>query len=515
MAESRVENSFNNVATGMVLRVATLLLSFISRTAFIRILGDGCLGLNGLFTTILQMFSLAELGIGRAITFYMYKPIAEENKNRLIALVRFYRIAYRIIGFAIGIVGLGLVPFLPKIVNLDVDTGYNIVVVYLLYLANTVVSYLFFSYPRTVLSAHQHEYIINKVDSIFIIISTAVEILALLVTGNFIVYLIARLVLHIVKNLTLGIISLRKYPYIREKTDDRLEKSDIKQMFKDVYAIFVVKLSSQLFNSTDNLFISAMLGTVLAGYNSNYMMIINAIYGVVSTVIYSCNASVGNLCATGDKPQAEGVFRTMDFINFWISCFCTVCLYRLLNPFITIMWGEKYLFSIFAVAIMCLNFYIVSSLYSLFAFRQGFGLFQYCIYNQLFAAILNIILDYILCKMFGLVGLLLATLIANLLFCIFPYAKNLYKVGFEMPHKKYVLRIIRGMIICIGCCGITDLACLPFDNDILGFICQVIASVVVSNGVMFLIFFKTEEFKKAKGYMLSLLSRFTSKLKRG
>lgn len=511
MTKSRIENSFNNVATGMILRVATLLLTFISRTAFIRILGDGCLGLNGLFTTILQMFSLAELGIGQAITFYMYKPIAEENKNRLIALVRFYKIAYRIIGYVIGGIGLILIPFLPKIVNLDVDTGYNVAVIYLLYLSNTVVSYLFFSYPRTVLSAHQQEYIINKVDSLFIIVSTAAEILSLIFTRNFIVYLVVRLVLLIVKNVTLGVISLRKYPYIREKTDDKLEKEDIKQMFKDVYAIFIVKLSSQLFNSTDNLFISAMLGTVLAGYNSNYMMIINAVYGVISTIIYSCNASVGNLCATGDKERAENVFCTMDFINFWISCFCTVCLYRLLNPFISLVWGEKYLFSIAAVALMCLNFYIVSSLYSLFVFRQGLGLFQYCIYNQLFAAIVNIILDYILCKLFGLEGLLFATVFANLVFCIFPYAKNLYRVGFGMPCKRYILRIVRGIFICIGCCALVDVACLPFSNSLLGFICQVIVCVIVPNFIIILFFFKTPSFKKAFEYAGSLLGRFLKK----
>lgn len=512
MEKSRIENSFNNVATGMVLRLATLLLTFVSRTVFIRVLGDGCLGLNGLFTTILQMFSLADLGIGQAITFYMYKPIAEENKQRLIALVRFYKIAYRVIGFAIGAIGLVLVPFLPSIVNLDVDTGYNVTLVYLLYLSNTVVSYLFFSYPRTVLTAHQQEYVVNKVDSIFIIVSTVLEILSLVATKNFIVYLVVRVVLVIVKNVTLGIISLRKYPYIKEKTEEKLGKSDFKTMMKDVYAIFIVKLSSQLFNSTDNLFISAMLGTVLAGYNSNYMMIINAVYGIVSTIISSCNASVGNLCAEGDKPKAEEVFRTMDFINFWVSCFCTVCLYRLLNPFISLVWGEKYVFSIVAVALMCFNFYVVSSLYSLFGFRQGFGLFQYCIYNQLFAAIANIVLDYFLCLWFGLEGLFFATIAANLLFCIFPYAKNLYKVGFEMPHGKYVLRIVRGMLLCIICCLVTDLACIPFGNGVLGFIGQVAVCLVVPNAIIFLLFFKTEEFRKTKDYGFMLLNKF---LKRG
>ena len=258
-----------------------------------------------------------------------------------------------------------------------------------------------------------------------------------------------------------------------------------------------------------------MLGTVLAGYNSNYLMIINAVYGIVSTIIYSCNASVGNLCATGDKKRAEGVFRTMDFINFWISCFCTVCLYRLLNPFITLVWGEKYLFSMFAVAMMCLNFYIVSSLYSLFVFRQGLGLFQHCIYNQFFAAIVNIILDFVLCKMWGLEGLLIATVFANLTCCIFQFANNLYKVGFEMPSKKYILRIIRGMIICIACCALTDVVCLPLANDIVGFILQVIACIIIPNTIIALLFFRTDVFKKTMEYAFRLIGKFTRKVKRG
>ncbi len=511
MAKTRTENSFNNASTGIILRIVTMLLTFVSRTVFIRVLGDACLGLNGLFTTILQMFSLAELGIGQAITFYMYRPIAEENKSRLVVLVRFYKISYRIIGFAIGGIGLALIPFLPSLVNLETDTGYSIPLIYILYLANTVVSYLFFSYPRTVLSAHQEEYIINQVDSGFVLLSTAGEIVSLLITKNFIVYLVVRLLLLIAKNISLGIISIKKHDYIREKSNEKLSKSDIREMFKDVYSIFIVKLSSQLFNSTDNLFISAMLGTVLAGYNSNYIMIINSVYGIISTIIYSCNASVGNLCAEGDKKKAEEVFRSMEFINFWISCFCTVCLYQLLNPFISLVWGKKYLFSMFAVALMCFNFYTVSSLYTLFTFRQGFGLFQYCIYNQLFAAITNIILDYFLCKLMGLEGLLLATAIANIAFCIFPYAKNLYQVGFELPARRYIIRILRGIVLCIACCALTQLICLPLENNLLGFICQALLSVVITNVLIALLFFRTPEFKKVISYAYILVKKITKK----
>lgn len=511
MAKSRLENTFNNVATGLFLRLLTLVLNFASRTLFIYFLGDGCLGLNSLFTTILSMFSLAELGIGQAITYYMYKPVAEDNQDRLSALVSFYRICYRIIGFAIAVIGVALIPFLPKLVNLDVDVPYNITVIYLLFLANTVVTYLFFSYPRTVLTAHQQESVVNKVDSLFVIISVAAEILSLIITKNFIVYLLVRLALLILKNVVLGSIALKRFPYIRKKAERKIERTEIRHMFRDVYAIFIVRLSSQLFNSTDNLFISAMLGTVLAGYNGNYLMIINAIYGIISTVIYSCTASVGNLCATETKPKIEKVFSTMDFINFWIACFCTVCLYQLLNPFITLFWGAKYTFSMFAVALMCAGFYIVASLYALFTFRQAMGLFRYCIYNQFFAALVNIGLNFVLIEWLGLEGLFLATIIANIGFAIFPYAVNIYKVGFEMPWLPYIFKILRGYVICFGCCALTALLCRNISVNATGFILQAAISAIVPNAVICLLFFRTEEFKNAMGYALNILKKFTKK----
>lgn len=504
---SRLENSFNNAMTGLILRLLTILFSFASRTLFIRILGDGCLGLNSVFTSILSMFSLAELGIGEAITFYMYKPIAANDQKRVASLVNFYRICYRIIGAVIGLIGICLIPFLPSLVNLETDVGYNITLIYLLYLANTVVSYLFFAYPRTVLTAHQQAYAVNIVDAIFSFVSIAGELTVLLLTRNFIAYLLVKLILQITKNAVLGILTRRKFPHIYSSSKARLTKVEIKEMFKDVYGLFILRLSSQLLDSTDNLFISAILGTVLAGHNSNYLMIINAVYGIVNTVIYSSTASVGHLCATEPKPRIEQVYRTMDFVNFWVSCFCTVCLYQLLNPFITLAWGSKYTFSMFAVALMCINFYLVSSLYTLFVFRQGLGLFRYCFYNQLIAAVINLVLDFFLVKSMGIEGLFLATVLANLLGAIFPFARNIYIVGFEMPWKPYLLRMFRQYVICFGCCCITSLLCTPLPVTIPGFIGQVLICISVPNLLIIALFHRSEAFKSVIVYVAALLKK--------
>ena len=507
MAKSRLENSAGIVASGLLLRMLTLGLSFLSRTFFIRCLGDDCLGLNGLFTTILNMFSLVELGIGQAITFYMYKPIAEQDTRRLAVLVKFYKLCYRMIGIVIAVLGCALIPVLPRIINLENEVPYSIPLIYVLYVANTAVTYLFFSYPRTVLTAYQEGAVVNKVDSIFALISVTLEILLLVLTRNFIAFLLIRLAITIAKNIALGLITQKKYPYIRQKTEEKIDKAEIKEMFKDIYGLFVVRLSAQMIDSTDNLFISAMISTVLAGYNSNYMMIINAIYGIVSTIIYSCGASLGNLCATETKERAESVFSTLNFVNFWISCFCTACLFQLLNPFITLVWGAHYTFDLFTVALLCGNFYIVSSMYTVFSFRQSLGLFRECIYYQFAGAVVNIILDFILIRFMGIAGLFAATVIVNVFIVCFPYSNNLYKVGFKMNSRTMLFKMAGGYIVCIGICAVNSLICSLIPVTILGFIAQCALCVLIPNTLILLLFHRTPAFRSTLGYGKSLLNK--------
>lgn len=504
MSQSRLRNSINNISTGMLFRVLTLLMNFVSRTVFIRVLGDGCLGLNGLFTSILSMFSLAELGIGQAITFYLYKPLAERDERRVNSLIKFYKVCYRIIGIAIIIVGILLIPFLHKLVNMDIDTGYNLYYIYLLYLANTAITYLFFSYPQTLLSADQKQYIINKNESVFVIASAVGEIIVLLISHNFVIYLITKIMISVLKNVFLLYKVIKIYPYIIKKEKDRICKNEIRTMFKDVYAVFVVKLSSQLFNSTDNLFISSMFGTILAGYNSNYLLIINALYGITGTLIYSFGGSVGNLYATESKDKTEKIFSIIDYINRLMSCIFTTCLFVLLNHFIKMFWGEKYLFSMISVGLMCASYYMVSSLYALFSFRQSMGLFRYCIYNQLFAAIVNIILDYILGKSMGINGLFLSTVVANICFAIFPYAINLYKVGFKQNATQYCLRILWGYIITFLTCFISYKYTVGISETYFGFVLKGIICIFISL-IIFVVFnLKDRSFIETKNYFKSI-----------
>lgn len=443
---SRVSNSIKNASTSLAVRFLTLIIGFFSRTFFIKYFGEVCLGLNGLFSTILSLLSLAELGIGEAITFYLYKPIAEHNNERVRILIRFYKIAYRIIGCIIIICGIGIIPMLDKLVNFDVDIPYNIYAVFLLYLFNTAITYLFFSYPQSILGANQKQYIISIVSIIFTVITFGIDIIVMVITKNFVLYLILRLLIQCVQNFTIFLIAKRRYPYISERSTDKIKSTEIKEMAKDVYGIFLIRISAKMFESTDNLFISRYLGTILVGYNSNYLMLYNASISVINSLIYSAGASVGDYNATHKKSDVINLFYKIDAMNFVFSFVFSMIIMLLANPFIALVWGKNFLFSAEIVALMSINFYIVSSLNTVFMFRQSLGIFRKNKYNQLIAAACNLILDFLLVKEFGILGLYLATAISEFTFAFYPFIISLFKFGFKINSKQYMCMVLGRMV---------------------------------------------------------------------
>lgn len=507
MSESRLKNTAKNASAGLRFTLVSTLLSFASRTVFIKVLGEACLGLNGLFTAILSLFSLAELGIGQAITFYLYKPIAEQDQHRLSQLVKFYKFCYRIIGVAIAILGVAIIPWLPRIIDLSVSVGFNITHLYLLYLANTVMTYLFFSYPQTVLAANQKQYIVTNCGAVFSLISFTLECLVLVFTKNYIYYLYTKLMVGLTQNCVIAIIAFKKYPYLRTRKAENIKLSEIRVMFKDVYSIFIVKLSSKLFTATDNLFISVMFGTILVGYNSNYVMIINAVSGVAYTIINACSGSVGNLIASASKETVVSRFELIDFVNFCVSAFCGICLFELLNPFISLVWGKGMTFSLFAVVLICINFYIVASLNVVFIFRQGMGLFRYYAYNQLIAALVNIVLNVLLGSLIGIEGLFMATVIANVGFAVVPFVKNLFNVGFEMSSKMQIRRMVARTAYVIAVAFGLHLLCNHMPDTIGWFAVRVLTVGSISCLSLLLAGLKEKKIALLLAYANSLLRR--------
>lgn len=411
---SRVKNSFYNVAAGFLGQFISLAFSFVTRTVFIYTLGNGYLGLNGLFTEVLSVLSLAELGFGTAIVYSMYKPLAQGDEDKVSSILAFYKKIYRIVGMVILFVGLLLIPFLRYLIKLDIEVPINYIVIYVLFLLESVSSYLFFAYKSSLLTADQKNYIAKKYDYICSGVFAVIEVVILCVTHNYYIYLVARIMRNITYNLVVSAIVNKRYSYINNRNSNDLSHEEKTSIYKNVYALSISKVSGTVLNSTDNLVISSVLGISFVGLYSNYSYITTIIATSVGLVFSQIIASIGNLFAESTLEHRRLVFGRLKFVNFFLVSFATVCLTILINPFIELWIGKEYLLHDFDLYIIMGAFFVRQMENCVFSFRVGSGAFQEKKYVPLLSAFVNLVVSIILVNVLGLSGVFLGTIISRL-----------------------------------------------------------------------------------------------------
>lgn len=513
MDKSRTEKSVYIMLSGVILQTITMLFGFISRTFFIKVLGMEYLGINGLFTNVLSILSLAELGFGSAIIYFMYKPLAEKNTEELKLIMNFYKTIYRVIGIVIFFIGLCILPFLGSLIKLSEGVNINVPLIYILFLLDTVFSYLFFAYRSSIITADQKGYIINIINLAFVIVESIAEIVVIVIFKNYIAALICKICIKILRNIVISIISGKIYPFLNEKSNKKLPRDAIKRINQKVYSIFVFRISGRLFGSTDNMIISALLGTIYVGINENYLLIITAVSRILDIIKGAFVGAIGNINAIESNETKYIMFKRLDFFNFWINSCCGVCIFQLVNPFITLWLGDKFLFSKATVFIITINFLITSFLNIVFIYRETMGLFEYGRYTQLIGGIVNVILSLLLAKPLGVFGVFLATTISAISITAFPFPKIVYKYGFNKPHKEYIFRYLIYFGLTIVSCILVNYICLFFrEISYLAFVGQMIISLIVPNTLYYIIFRKTDEYKYLKLKAISIISRFSKKL---
>lgn len=515
MGATRAEKAIYIIITGAILQAITLIFGFISRTIFIKFLGMEYLGINSLFNNILTMLSLADLGFGTAMLYFLYKPLANKDTNKLRDLMAFYKIIYRYVGLAIFILGIMVIPFLNKLVNFENRIDLNLVLVYILFLFDAVVSYLFFAYRSSIFTADQKGYVVNTINLIFVIIESLVEIVIIIVFRNFIASLIAKIGIKIIKNIVISIAATKLYPFIKDSNSEKLPSNVIKELKEKVYSIFIFRISYRMFNSTDNMIISAFIGTVYVGINANYLMIISSVNKVMDIIISSLVGAVGNINSVESNEIKYTMFKRLNFLNFWINSCCGVCLFQLFNPFITLWLGEEFLFSKLAVGIIVANFISVGFLNIVYMYRETMGLFEYGRYRQLIGGIINIILSIIFAKVCGVVGVFLATLISTTITTTFLYPKVIYKYSFKKTFKEYVLRYLFYCILTIVSCGIVSIISSLFIKELnyLTFILQAVISFTTPCIMYSLIFRKSDEYIYFKLKAIEIINKYMGKVR--
>ena len=490
---TRTGKALKNLRYEMLLQAVSTFMSFFTRRVFIQMLAREYLGLNGVFSSILSMLNLTELGIGSAIIYSLYKPLAENDRGQVAALMVLYRRAYWTIGAVIGLLGTALMPFLPVLVR-DMPDIPHIEWIYLLFVLDTALSY-FFSYKQSLLVADQRQYIKTMGHLITQVLLQLAQILFLWLTGNYFVYLGLSIGAGLIRNLTLSKITGRLYPYINAGQTERLNPETSATIMRNVKAMITHKIGSAAVFSTDNLLISFFDGVVTVGLYSNYHMVTRTLNNTYHRAFASLTASIGNLGATADGAQALPVFYRLNFADGWLYGFSAVCLTVLLNPFIELWLGADFLFSQVDVCLIVLNFYLTGMRQATLTFRSAYGVYWEDRFRPIAEAAINLAASIVLAIPLGITGIFLGTSISTITTCFWEEPLVLFRHRLKAPVWPYFQRFAVNTVITVlttaavwGICAALPGTGLP------RFIAQMMVCATVGNLGFLLPYHRREEF---------------------
>lgn len=503
----RVKNTLTNSAAGLIYFIATALMEIITRNIFLTHLGSTFLGLNSLCINIISMLSLVELGIGTAILYSLYAPLASGDEDKVTALIQLYAQIYRGIAAAVGVIGLVVMLFLDYFVKQEVSMGIAYAVL-ALYIANSVTSYLF-SHKRTLLYADQKSYITSLTDTIFKISINLVQIYILIATENYILYVLCQFVLYFINNIVLNIIVNRKYPYILKAVQQPITRDEKSGIVKNVKALFMHKIGEFAIRSTDNMLIAYFFSLSIVGIYTNYYLVINTVSVIILQFFNAVTPSFGNMLAKEKEAKTYETFKVIHFFNFWIVSFATISLYNLLNPFIVLWVGEKYLIDDLTYLMIIISFYLTCMRYGITSVKNAAGIFYADRLAPLAESVIKLAASIILVKILGLPGIFIGTIISSMAVpnWIRPYL--VYKQIFQEPIAKYLKEYLEyAVITSLMLIGISfAVGRLFIDYSILNFILNILFNVIVINVLYIIIFYKRAEFRQIKSIIVKVIKR--------
>lgn len=497
MKVERIENATRNIYFGVLLKVYQILMPFIMRTAMIYFMGVQYLGLNSLFNSILQVLNLAELGVGSAMIYSMYKPIAEDDSKTICALMKLYRVYYRIIGGVIAVVGIVLTPFIPDLINSGLPTELNIYTLYLLNLGVTVLSYWLFAYKNSVFQAHQRNDIISKVTLITNTFQYVLQLFVIIEIQNYYIYIIISLTTQAITNIITAIVADKLYP--NYKPEGILDKNMIKGINQRIKDLFTSKLGAVIVNSVDTVVISAFLGLTTLAIYQNYYFILTSIIGLVTIVFQASTAGIGNSVIVETKEKNFDDLRKFTFIIAWIAGFCSSCLLCLYQPFMSIWVGKSLMLEFEVVICFCIYFFVYEINQLLNTYKDAAGIWHEDRFRPLVTALSNLGMNLVMVQFWGIYGVLLSTVISTLFIGMPWLLHNLFTVLFSKEQlSEYLVKLVKytvvSVVVCVVCYGICSRFDLP-DWQLL--IVNTVVCCIISNVLFFLIYYKMPEFKQS------------------
>lgn len=503
---SRTEMATKNVMWAYGNMIITTILKFVCRWAFIHTIGETFLGINGLYTSVLGVLALTELGVGTAMNYSLYKPVAENDTEKIKSLMKLYKWAYRIIAVVVAVLGLALVPFLPMLIK-GAEGVEHLKLYYLLFLFNTVSSY-FVSYKFSLCSADQRNYICNNINTVATIVMNILQVMALFVFRSYLVYLIIQIGCLLCSNIFAFFYLDKLYPYLKEKNVQPLASSDRKIIFANVRALVVHKLGDVAVNQTDNIIISSFINVAMTGLISNYTLITGTVESFLNVIFNNITGSLGNLCATTDKDHQYQVYKSYDFVSVWMFGFSAIAYSALIQPFTQLMWGKDYVVDFSVVMLIILNTYFVGQRIPLHNMKVATGIFIKDKYLALIQAAVNLVVSVVLVKQIGLIGVYIGTIVSGFV-PIFVRPIMTFRMMFGKSPVVYFGRFISHLIVIVIIGGINYAATffIMYNLNWLTFFIAVAVTAVLPNLLLFLVYRKSNEFRYLESLAIRLIRR--------
>lgn len=503
----RTKNAGRNILFGLMLKVYQIAAPFLTRTLMIHYMSVEYTGLSGLFVSILQVLNLAELGVGSAMTYGMYKPIADKNTKKVQILMNAYRKYYRIIGILVATVGLILTPFIPYLIKDNPVPELNIYALYLINLAATVMSYWMFAYKNSILQASQRNDIISKINIASSTVLYGIQIVSIVVFKNYYIYTIAILVSQIITNIIVAIVANKTYPDCKPQGNlSKAEKNEINARIKD---LFTAKLGGTIVNSADTIVISIFLGLTALTIYQNYFYIITALNGILSIIYNACLAGIGNSIITESKEKNYRDLQKFTFIIMAIVGFCAACLLCVYQPFIELWVGRDLMLEMLAVICFSLYFFIYQFNQLLCTYKDAAGIWHEDKYRPLITALANLVLNLATVKFIGIYGVILSTVLTYLLIGSPWLVKNLFSTVFKgQKMSPYIVNIARYFITTVLGATVAYFVCAKISFGLIPTIIIRGLIVVATISVFYMVSYrKLDSFKDSKKLIVKIIKR--------
>lgn len=499
-SDSRKRNAALISLVGIVQQIVQTLCVFAYRTVFLHILAKEYLGLNGLFSNVLQILSLAELGIGRSILYRMYKPFADGDERKIAQCMNFYKTVYRCIFIAVLAIGMGFLPFLSKIVNLDEVPGdVNLYFVYFLFVAESASSYLFI-YRQALLTANQKGYLVSVFTIILNSLINIARIAALVLTRNYEIVLTVGLAVQVLMNFCFSEVIRNRYKRIFAMKE-QLPFEEKKSILQDTGGLLCHRIGSAVVNGTDNIVLTKVCGLAAVGIYSNYATLLSAINGLVTQLLGNLAPVVGNYFIKNDREKNYRMFLRLDYANLWISAITTTCIFSLINPFIRVWLDDGFVLSTFVVSLICLQHYLQTTKIMSNTAINACGLFSLDKVRPLFESFINLVVSIVLAKYIGIAGVFVGTVVSGALTYYWREPYLLFKRVFHASPRGFILSRIKWGLLTILNCLICSYIQGLFPSGWVGFFASAFTVAVTSN-VIVLAANRKNEFKE---YYLSII----------